>query len=176
MGSISVPSHLTCCNRGITLLLLILLLHLRCYGDIGLCCITTCLVTYISIGAMDEAGGGGAVRLWSEWGIHIMVLASFTLQLFLLIFGGIRRHSSSTMLRITLWLAYLLADSTAIYALGHLSVATESRQHQLVAFWAPFRLLHLGGPDNITAYALEDNSLWLRHLQTLVVQVLGAAY
>ena len=45
-----------------------------------------------------------------------------------------------------------------------------------MAFWAPFLLLHLGGPDNITAYMLEDSKLWLRHLQNLVVQVLGAAY
>ncbi|KAJ1261617.1 hypothetical protein BS78_09G044200 [Paspalum vaginatum] len=90
--------------------------------------------------------------------------------------GGIRRRSSSTPLRISLWFAYLLADSTAIYTLGHLSMASESGEHRLAAFWAPFLLLHLGGPDNITAYALEDNRLWLRHLQTLGVQVLGAAY
>nr|CAB3480662.1 unnamed protein product [Digitaria exilis] len=75
-----------------------------------------------------------------------------------------------------LWSAYLLADSTAIYTLGHLSVDSRSDEHELVAFWAPFLLMHLGGPDNITAYALEDNTLWLRHLQTLAVQVLGAAY
>ncbi|XP_068339135.1 uncharacterized protein [Pyrus communis] len=40
-----------------------------------------------------------------------------------------------------------------------------------MAFWAPFLLVHLGGPDTITAYALEDNELWLRHLLGLVVQV-----
>ncbi|CAN6270792.1 unnamed protein product [Urochloa humidicola] len=118
----------------------------------------------------------GLMHLWNQWGIHMMVLMSFTLQVFLLAFGGIRRRSSSAMLRFTLWLAYLLADSTAIYTLGHLSVVSRSREHRLVAFWAPFLLLHLGGPDNITAYALEDNRLWLRHLQTLTVQVLAAAY
>ncbi|CAO2041768.1 unnamed protein product [Urochloa humidicola] len=118
----------------------------------------------------------GLMHLWNQWGIHMMVLMSFALQVFLLAFGGIRRRSSSAMLRFTLWLAYLLADSTAIYTLGHLSVVSRSREHRLVAFWAPFLLLHLGGPDNITAYALEDNRLWLRHLQTLTVQVLAAAY
>ncbi|TVU49104.1 hypothetical protein EJB05_00396, partial [Eragrostis curvula] len=50
------------------------------------------------------------------------------------------------------------------------------RDHRLAPFWAPFLLLHLGGPDNITAYSLEDNKLWKRHLLTLVVQVLGAGY
>ncbi|CAL4950299.1 unnamed protein product [Urochloa decumbens] len=119
---------------------------------------------------------GGLLHLWSEWGIQIMVVASFALQVLLLACGGTRRHSSSTVLKIILWLAYLSADSTAIYTLGHLSVASSSREHLLVAFWAPFLLLYLGGPDNITAYALEDNRLWLRHLQTLAVQVLGAAY
>ncbi|KAL6607719.1 hypothetical protein ACP70R_040782 [Stipagrostis hirtigluma subsp. patula] len=120
--------------------------------------------------------GRWLLDLWKEWGIQIMVLASFSLQVFLLTLGGTRRRSSYAVLRIALWLVYLSADSTAIYTLGHLSVASSSREHRLVAFWAPFLLLHLGGPDNITAYALEDNRLWLRHLQTLVVQALGAAY
>ena len=119
---------------------------------------------------------GRLVNLWNEWGIQILVLVSFSLQVFLLVFGGIRRRSSSSILMFFLWSAYLLADSTAIYTLGHLSVDSRSDEHELVAFWAPFLLLHLGGPDNITAYALEDNTLWLRHLQTLAVQVLGAAY
>ncbi|KAL6606337.1 hypothetical protein ACP70R_041990 [Stipagrostis hirtigluma subsp. patula] len=118
----------------------------------------------------------GLVHFWDERGIQVVVLVSFALQVFLLVFGGVRRRSSSTMLRVALWLGYMLADSTAIYALGHLSIGRRPREHQLVAFWAPFLLLHLGGPDTITAYALEDNSLWLRHLQTLVVQALGVAY
>lgn len=60
--------------------------------------------------------------------------------------------------------------------LGHLSLSGTPRGHQLVAFWAPFLLLHLGGPDNVTAYSLEDNKLWKRHLLTVIIQVLGAAY
>ncbi|KAM0920108.1 hypothetical protein ACQ4PT_007755 [Festuca glaucescens] len=39
-----------------------------------------------------------------------------------------------------------------------------------MALWAPFLLVHLGGQDNITAYALEDNK------QALAVQVAAAAY
>ncbi|XBI04665.1 hypothetical protein VPH35_132920 [Triticum aestivum] len=49
-------------------------------------------------------------------------------------------------------------------------------EHQLVAFWAPFLLLHLDGQDTITAYALEDNELWLRHLLNMFLQVAGAGY
>ncbi|KAH9718398.1 DUF4220 domain-containing protein [Citrus sinensis] len=49
-------------------------------------------------------------------------------------------------------------------------------QPELLAFWAPFLLLHLGGPDSITAFALEDNELWIRQLLRLVVQVVAAVY
>lgn len=45
-----------------------------------------------------------------------------------------------------------------------------------MAFWAPFLLLHLGGPDTITAYSSEDNELWLRHLLGLIVQIAVAFY
>lgn len=119
---------------------------------------------------------GGPLELWNHRSMQILVLLSLGLQAVLFVFAGIRRREASPMRRLLLWLAYLMADSTAIYAVGHLSFSSTVREHQLVAFWAPFLLLHLGGPDNITAYALQDNQLWLRHLQTLVVQVLGAAY
>ena len=46
----------------------------------------------------------------------------------------------------------------------------------ITAFWAPFLLLHLGGPDTITAYSLEDNELWRRHALTLVTQVTTTVY
>ncbi|XP_057462573.1 uncharacterized protein LOC130752749 [Actinidia eriantha] len=36
--------------------------------------------------------------------------------------------------------------------------------------------MHLGGPDTITAYSLEDNGLWMRHFLGLVVQVAVAVY
>nr|AHW98539.1 hypothetical protein [Oryza sativa f. spontanea] len=114
--------------------------------------------------------------LWNAWATQILVLLSLTLQIVLLLLAGIRHRRSSALLTFFLWLAYLLADSTAIYSLGHLSLSSVTRDHKLMAFWAPFLLLHLGGPDNITAYALQDNQLWLRHLLILVVQVLGAGY
>lgn len=116
------------------------------------------------------------IDIWNAWEIQILVLLSFTLQVVLLLFAGIRRHEAYPVLRFLLWLAYQLADSTAIYALGHLSFSGAPRGHQLVAFWAPFLLLHLGGPDNITAYSLEDNKLWKRHLLTVIIQVLGVVY
>jgi hypothetical protein len=122
------------------------------------------------------AGAGAVLLLWNEWAVQILVLLSFSLQVFLFIFAGTRRQNNSSVLRVLLWLAYQLADSTATYTLGHLSILSSPHEHHLVAFWAPFLLLHLGGQDTITAYALEDNRLWLRHLQTFLVQVLGVAY
>ncbi|MCD7447909.1 hypothetical protein HAX54_035840 [Datura stramonium] len=80
----------------------------------------------------------------------------------------------------TLWTAYLLADWIATVALGVICQNTldECQQgsvdgnlkDELMSFWAPFLLLHLGGPDTITAYSLEDNELWLRHLVGLIIQ------
>ncbi|VAH24925.1 unnamed protein product [Triticum turgidum subsp. durum] len=118
----------------------------------------------------------GPLELWNHRSMQILVLLSLGLQLVLFVFAGIRRRQNLPVRRLLLWLAYLMADSTAVYAVGHLSFGSTVREHRLVAFWAPFLLLHLGGPDNITAYALQDNQLWLRHLQILVVQVLGAGY
>ena len=46
----------------------------------------------------------------------------------------------------------------------------------LIAFWAPSLLVHLGGPDTITAFALEDNELWLRHLINFIVQLAVTVY
>ncbi|XP_066347523.1 uncharacterized protein [Miscanthus floridulus] len=105
-------------------------------------------------------------------------MLSFLLQVMLLVLAEFRRRIDSGVLRFFIWSAYMLADATAIYVLGHISVTstTSSPEQELTAFWAPFLLLHLGGQDNITAYTIEDNQLWLRHLQTFTVQVVAAAY
>ncbi|XP_039154739.1 uncharacterized protein LOC120286529 [Eucalyptus grandis] len=83
------------------------------------------------------------------------------------------------------WSAYLGADLVANYAFGLISRAqftggtpdSEADAYgDLLAFWAPFLLLHLGGPDTITAFALEDNELWCRHLLNLLFQLGAASY
>ncbi|SPT15613.1 unnamed protein product [Triticum aestivum] len=119
----------------------------------------------------------GPLDFWINWGSQIGVLLSLAFQVILHLFANVRRRSNSAMLRVPLWLAYQLSDMTAIYAAGQLLYSSNTPQdHQLIALWAPFLLLHLGGPDNITAYALEDSKLWKRHLLILVVQVAGAGY
>ncbi|XP_047058387.1 uncharacterized protein LOC124665034 [Lolium rigidum] len=110
------------------------------------------------------------VVFWKEWGVLALVMLSFTLQVILLITAEIRRRKDSGALKVVVWLAYLLADTTAVYTLGHMSITSPASQdQQLMAFWAPFLLLHLGGQDNITAYSIEDNRLWLRHLQSAAI-------
>ncbi|KAF7062801.1 hypothetical protein CFC21_069362 [Triticum aestivum] len=120
--------------------------------------------------------GRPMLQLWNEWATQILVLLSFTLQIFLFVFARTRRHGTSAVLRILLWLVYLMADSTAVYTLGHLSINGSPRKQKLAVFWAPFLLVHLGSQDTITGYALEDNKLWPRHLLNLGVQAFGVAY
>lgn len=123
-------------------------------------------------------------KLWNEWEIQFLVLLSFTLQIFLFFTGSLRRRSTNMLLNFIIWIAYLGADLVAVYALGFLSRHEDTTTgsdtlrgvHQLAFFWAPFLLIHLGGQDTITAFAMEDNYLWLRHLLNLIVQVTLAIY
>ncbi|KAF8765784.1 hypothetical protein HU200_008293 [Digitaria exilis] len=127
---------------------------------------------------------GSFWQLINAWEIQLLVLLSFILQVFLFFTGSLRRRSTNALLRGTIWLAYLGADVVAIYALGILSrndsVAMGGNElttyHPLAFLWAPFLLIHLGGQDTITAFAIEDNNLWLRHMLNMVVQVTLALY
>lgn len=47
---------------------------------------------------------------------------------------------------------------------------------RLQAFWAPFLLLHLGGPNTIVVYSLEDNDLWLRSCLAMIAHAGVAVY
>ncbi|KAH7860703.1 hypothetical protein Vadar_016997 [Vaccinium darrowii] len=117
-------------------------------------------------------------RLWDVWDLRVLVLLSFTLQLILSIFGNRRKYKSSLWINVLVWSAYLMADWVATVALGKLSdvQGDPEKSNVLWVIWAPLLLLHLGGPDTITAYSLEDNQLWLRHLLGLVVQLFVAIY
>lgn len=118
-----------------------------------------------------------AQEVWKDWEIQCLVLVSFSLQVFLLFSAVFRRRYRSVVLSALLWLAYLSADSVAIYLLGRLTLLVgDDRRQQLVLFWAPFLLLHLGGQDTITAFSMEDCALWKRHLLNLTIQVTLAIY
>ncbi|WVZ50196.1 hypothetical protein U9M48_001473 [Paspalum notatum var. saurae] len=117
-----------------------------------------------------------AKELWDAWEMHCLILLSLSLQVFLFLTADLRRRSASCVVRTVLWLAYLLADIVAIFVLGHLAVHEQGPSHELMLFWAPFVLVHLGGQDNITAFSKQDNELWLRHLLNLVTQTTVAVY
>lgn len=125
-------------------------------------------------------------KLWKDWDIRVAVLLSLTLQILLIILGSRRKHNRRLLVRIVVWSAYLAADAVATFALGTLSnnltdlyddeAKSKDPNTELMAFWAPFLLLHMGGPDTITAYSLEDNELWLRHFLGLILQTAIALY
>ncbi|KAK3124216.1 hypothetical protein QOZ80_7BG0583430 [Eleusine coracana subsp. coracana] len=133
----------------------------------------------------------------SDWEIRVAVLVSLLLQVLLIFVGPMRKRSSHPFPRFLVWSCYLLADWVADLALGLLlnnmgnignsSSSSWSNKHSggnsssssssspiIFAFWTPFLLLHLGGPDTITAYSLEDNELWLRHLIGLLFELFSA--
>ncbi|KAF7068524.1 hypothetical protein CFC21_074270 [Triticum aestivum] len=122
------------------------------------------------------AGLEPLVVVWKGSGVRMVVLLSFAVQVILLALADVRRYFNLRVLKAIIWSAYMLADTAAVYALGHMSLVSKSPEHHLMALWAPLLLVHLGGQDNITAYAIEDNQLWLRHLQNFGVQVIAAAY
>ncbi|WVZ79557.1 hypothetical protein U9M48_027122 [Paspalum notatum var. saurae] len=115
-------------------------------------------------------------EVWDAWEIQCLILLSLSLQVFLYLTADLRRRSASRTLRMVLWLAYLSADTVAVFALGHLAVHAQGPGHELMFFWAPFVLVHLGGQDNITAFSKQDNELWPRHLLNLVTQAAVAGY
>ncbi|CAM0885529.1 unnamed protein product [Alopecurus aequalis] len=114
--------------------------------------------------------------------VQILVLYSLGLQFIDILFlcAGVRRKESSgggvPVQVILLWLAYNFGNTFATYTLARLSFFSAAGDHPLVALWAPFILLHLAGPDNIAAYALQDNQLSLRSLQTFFAQVTAGGY
>lgn len=121
---------------------------------------------------------------WIEWEIRAMVIVNLMLQSILILIGNKRKHSTRNWLRFILWLAYLSADWVATVSLSVLPHQTlaipwrrllhQSKLHRK-AFWAPFLLLHLSGPDTVTAYSLEDIQVWWRQFLMLLVQV-GVAF
>ncbi|KAL6851508.1 hypothetical protein ACP4OV_020441 [Aristida adscensionis] len=131
-----------------------------------------------------------AVQWWDKWQLRILVLGSLGIQWFLLVVAPMRKYSICGWFRKCIWLAYISSDALAIYALATLfnrharASSTSSscggdiarEKSSLEVLWAPILLIHLGGQEELTAYAIEDNELWIRHTVTLVSQVTVALY
>lgn len=127
----------------------------------------------------------GFRKFWNRSEIRVSVLVSLVLQIILVLLGKKRKYSTKTWIRFILWMSYLLADWVATLSIGVLSNLqgnesdddiSTSRNYTVTSFWAPFLLLHLGGPDTITAYSLEDNELWWRNFITLGGQLGAVLY
>ncbi|XP_010068533.2 uncharacterized protein LOC104455440 [Eucalyptus grandis] len=121
--------------------------------------------------------------LWNQWNIRGFVILSLFVQIVLVLFGPFRKKTTNHHIIFLLWLAYLMADSVAIYTIGLISHNQGySSTHMakvdgaLQAFWVSFLLLHLGGPDTITAFSMEDSLLWQRHLLNLIFQISATIY
>ncbi|GKV49378.1 hypothetical protein SLEP1_g56132 [Rubroshorea leprosula] len=109
--------------------------------------------------------------LWDTWNIRGLVILSLVLQSFLILFAQWRKQmGGNSVFMSSLWMAYLLADWVATFTIG---LIFRAESNDIMALWAPFLLLHLGGPDTITSFSLEDNEFWIRHLLQLMIQ-LGA--
>ncbi|CAN6198903.1 unnamed protein product [Urochloa humidicola] len=121
----------------------------------------------------------GAIHWWEEWQLRILVLGSLLVQWILFLSSYLRRYAIPSWLRSIIWLAYLGSDALAIYALATLFNRQSKQQdasRNLEVVWAPVLLMHLGGQDTITAYNVEDNELWRRHVLTAVSQITVAIY
>ncbi|XP_048140774.1 uncharacterized protein LOC115739692 [Rhodamnia argentea] len=122
---------------------------------------------------------GSLQTVWETWNIRGLVMLSLSLQVLLILFAPLRKITANGCLIFLIWSAYLLADWAAAFAVGNIARRQsdgKSANEDLIAFWTPFLLVHLGGPDTITAFAMEDNALWLRHLLNLIFQVSAAIY
>ena len=121
-------------------------------------------------------------KIWFAWNLRSCILISLCLQAILVLLAFLRKRTRSKLLHGLIWFAYFLANWIAPVAIGLISKIEsvncdgKGNNKDLMAFWASFLLLHLGGPDTITSFALEDNEFWLRHLVGLILQVLATAY
>ena len=111
------------------------------------------------------------VQWWQEWQLRILVLSSLFLQYFLFLSSLLRKSCIPAWVRFFIWLAYLGSDATALYALATLFNYPKQIPLGVKVLWAPILLVHLGGQDCITAYNIEDNELWKRHVLTAMSQV-----
>ncbi|EOA14831.1 hypothetical protein CARUB_v10028141mg [Capsella rubella] len=129
---------------------------------------------------MGEAIPKEVKDLWDKWNIRGLVILSLALQTILVLLSPNRKRTHRRFFRLLIWSAYLLANWAAEYAVGQISdnqgSEPQPKNTDLLAFWATFLLLHLGGPDTITALAIEDNDLWLRSLFALVCQAVVTFY
>ncbi|KAL5214794.1 hypothetical protein ABZP36_003946 [Zizania latifolia] len=118
----------------------------------------------------------GWMNLVNEWLVPALVLSSLAAHLVVVVLAAVRRREASGWPRAILWLANQAADLAATQTLGNLFLGSTSREKHLVAFWVSFLLIHMGRPDNISAYSMEDSVLSARSVIEAIFQIAGAIY
>ena len=115
-------------------------------------------------------------KLWETWNLRGFIILSISLQAFLVLFATQRQRYKTKIWLSLIWAAYLLADWVVAIAIGFITERQREEgdyerlnakgmlDQDIYAFWASFLLVHLGGPDTITSFALEDNEFWFRHI------------
>ena len=118
----------------------------------------------------------------NDWLLRVFILVSLFSQIELLLVGNRRKYTPGNWLRSIIWQAYATKDAIIDISIGALfkwqgtSEDNSSQQNDMIkAFWLPFLLQHLGGPDTITAYSLEDNELWIRQFIQLLLKFVWAS-
>ncbi|GJN13903.1 hypothetical protein PR202_gb00659 [Eleusine coracana subsp. coracana] len=126
-------------------------------------------------------------QFWSKWGFQIYVIFSLGANVVLGLLSRTRCRLASSrcarrwqkVLVFIVWVLYQLGEAATTSAISGLTLCgsdVSEDEKQVVALWAPFLLLHLGGPDNLTAYALEDNKLEKRAWFEMTVHFIGVGY
>ncbi|XP_057497486.1 uncharacterized protein LOC130782239 [Actinidia eriantha] len=94
--------------------------------------------------------------LWETWDLRLVILISLILQTFLIFSAPLRKRMSTAYIVMPMWLTYLLTDATANFVLGLISKSQGDdtsgpfKNPDLLAFWALFLLVCLGGLNKYT--------------------------
>lgn len=98
--------------------------------------------------------------------VEVFMVAAAILLFFQLIFGFCRRQSSNKFIQGGVWVAYTLTFPLVTYTLGMMQ--SSPIKSQMYPVWAISLFLVAGCTNSITAYDLDDNKQWKRHLFELL--------
>ncbi|KAL8154408.1 LOW QUALITY PROTEIN: hypothetical protein V2J09_012168 [Rumex salicifolius] len=100
-------------------------------------------------------------RIWDKWNVRSFLILSLSFQCILIMTASMRKRTSNWLLLGVIFLACLLTDWGAYYAIGLIPMSCQAAD-KYRDLHAPFLLLHLRGPNTIVGFSVEDNELWKR--------------
>ncbi|KAI4318120.1 hypothetical protein L6164_025929 [Bauhinia variegata] len=121
-------------------------------------------------------------KIYTVFILRGMISVSILTQLILFLWIFFRKGIPIVSIRRNLWfVVHLVGDYIASCSLGNIfqtsmtpdagSQESVDFQINLLALWATFILLHLGGHNTITAFTLEDDQYWWIHLLKFLLYV-----